>query len=32
VDSRHAREVLEKADKALYRAKETGRNRLVFYN
>ena len=32
VDARHGREVLEKADKALYRAKETGRNRLVFYN
>jgi diguanylate cyclase (GGDEF)-like protein len=32
VDSKHGREVLEKADKALYHAKETGRNRLVFYN
>jgi diguanylate cyclase (GGDEF)-like protein len=32
LDSRHGREVLEKADKALYHAKETGRNRLVFYN
>ena len=32
VDSRHGREILEKADKALYHAKETGRNRLVFYN
>ena len=32
VDAKHAREVLEKADKALYRAKETGRNRSVFYN
>jgi diguanylate cyclase (GGDEF)-like protein len=32
LDSKHGREVLEKADKALYHAKETGRNRLVFYN
>lgn len=32
VDSRHGQELLEKADKALYRAKETGRNRLIFYN
>jgi diguanylate cyclase (GGDEF)-like protein len=31
-DSRHGHEILEKADKSLYRAKETGRNRMVFYN
>ncbi len=31
-DSRYGKEVLEKSDKALYHAKKTGRNRIVFYS
>ncbi len=32
VDSRHAKDLLEKADKAMYKAKESGRNQVIFYH
>ncbi|MBF0432959.1 MAG: diguanylate cyclase [Fibrobacteria bacterium] len=31
-DAKHGKEVLEKADKSLYHAKNTGRNRVIFYS